>query len=177
MSDVTGETWRPVVGYEGFYEVSDLGRVRSLPRNIRGVRPGILRGAIRNGYRSVRLGHNGSHRTNWYVHRLVGEAFIGPLPAGQETRHGPGGPLDNRLVNLCYGTAADNWADKVRDGAANVGVLRGEAKPTAKLTWQIAAECRRRYAAGETQASLAREFGVHKTAVQQLCAGKTWITE
>src|SRR5579863_5563618 len=177
MDDATHETWLPIPGYEGFYDVSDLGRVRSLPRQ--GIRSRhstvILRPMLRHGYATVYLMRDGS-RTTCYVHRLVLLAFVGPCPPGQETRHGPGGKSDNRLANLCWGTPPENWADKVRDGAANVGILRGEAKPTAKLTWAIAADCRRRYAAGESQAARAREFGVHKTAVQQVVTGKTWAS-
>ena len=58
------------------------------------------------------------------VHSLVAEAFIGPCPPGQEVRHGPGGSLDNRLVNLSYGTRAENIADQYRDGFPGGSGLR-----------------------------------------------------
>jgi hypothetical protein len=126
VPDATHETWRPIPGYECLYEVSDLGRVRSLPRkggNNRTYGGKILKLILSAPYLNVALSHDGieaKHR----VHSLVMLAFAGPRPVGQEVRHGPGGALDNRLTNLCYGTPAENSADMVRDGTV---VLVGAA--------------------------------------------------
>lgn len=117
------EQWLPVVGYEGSYEVSDLGRVRSLDRvTIRkNGSPLTVRGRVLRpcrdpyGYYQVNL-CAGTEQHISRVHRLVAAAFIGPCPAGAEVRHGPGGFLDNRVVNLCYGSRRDNALDKRRDG-------------------------------------------------------------
>jgi DNA-binding transcriptional regulator YhcF (GntR family) len=109
------ERWLPVVGYEGYYEVSDWGRVRSLHPQGR-PRGKFLRPSAGT-YLVVNLSKD-HVRESWPVHRLVGEAFLGPLPPGMMTRHGPGGPYDNRLVNLSYGSAAENADDQVRDGTA-----------------------------------------------------------
>src|SRR5258708_9521362 len=95
------------------------------------------------------------HRT-WPVHQLVRLAFGGQRPAGMESLHGPGGNLDDRLVNLRYGTSKENAADRVRDGVAN----RGERCGTARLTEVVVLECRRRLPAGETQMAHAADFGV-----------------
>src|SRR5258708_27925774 len=109
------------------------------------------------------------HRT-WPVHQLVRLAFGGQRPAGLEPLAWPGGHLDDRLVNLRYGTSKENAADRVRDGVAN----RGERCGTARLTEVVVLECRRRYAAGETQMALAAEFGIKPPTLSNLVTGRTW---
>lgn len=110
------ENWLPVPGYEGAYEVSDLGYVRSLERRVRLVtrqagettrlvRERILRpGSTRSGHVSVAIGKGNSR----LVHQLVLEAFIGPRPEDCEVLHLNHDPADNRLVNLKYGTRSEN---------------------------------------------------------------------
>lgn len=166
------ERWLPVVGYEGLYMVSDLGNVRSLHKsNRRRLRGDLLTPAFTDDppHWCVSLTKGGKAKT-WRIHRLVMEAFVGPCPEGQEVRHGPGGNLDNRLVNLCYGTHLDNVADMVRDGTR----LRGERVGGSRLTERIVIECRRRYAAGETQTALGAEFGVSSAVLSQAITGARW---
>jgi hypothetical protein len=167
------ERWRPVVDYGGLYEVSDLGRVRSLHGGKgKGKRGGLLRPMVAgrtNIHLRVILHEDGRRKTR-LVHQLVMEAFVGPRPAGQEVRHGPGGVLDNRLVNLCYGSRRENMADKVRDGT----LIYGEDIKNSRLTEQIVIECRRRYAAGETITVLGAEFGVNQGTIGEAVTGDTW---
>lgn len=118
---MTDERWRPIPGYEGRYEASDQGRIRSLPRTVVGsnggrypVRGGVLRLQTRdNGYLTVLLGRGGSPQL---VHRLVMAAFVGPCPEGQEVRHLNGDRSDDRLGNLAYGTKSRNMYDAVQHG-------------------------------------------------------------
>jgi hypothetical protein len=96
---MTGERWLPARGYAGFYEVSDRGRVYSLPRAA--TAGGIL--ALRRnsrGYHIVTLAKYGETRTVM-VGRLVLEAFDSPA-AGRRARHGPGGKADDSLANLSW---------------------------------------------------------------------------
>ena len=118
------ESWKPVVGFEHLYEVSDAGRVKRLARATEG-REGvtmhfpetILDAAVtRLGYRRVRLSGNGK-RATLFVHVLVLTAFVGPRPAGQEGCHGNGIRTDNRLVNLRWDTRSENQKDSVRHGS------------------------------------------------------------
>lgn len=117
MTDAT-ERWLPVPGYEGLYEVSDLGRVRSLPRQ---VGYGRIKGRIlkalpgRNGYPRVNLWKDQRAKMH-HVHSLVLAAFTGPRPEGYETRHLDGDRCNNTLANLSYGTPSENQHDKVRHG-------------------------------------------------------------
>lgn len=127
------EEWLPVVGYEGYYEVSDHGRVRSLDRTDslgRLQRGRVLRQGVRKktGHRLVSLWReNVGHSRD--VHRLVGEAFFGPLPHGFETRHLNGDPSNNAVTNLQYGTKSENNLDRVAHGthhnASKVACIRG----------------------------------------------------
>jgi NUMOD4 motif/HNH endonuclease len=121
----SAERWLPVVGYEGYYEVSDQGRVRSLDRVIidlggRRKRPEAGRILspvmdVRGHYLHVGLWRNGKPTTR-PIHLLVIRAFIGPPPADMECLHGPNGKLDNRLSNLSYGTHSQNAQEMQRDG-------------------------------------------------------------
>lgn len=121
MNDATPapERWLPVVGLEGYYEISDLGPVRSLYRNsMRILRPSY---SNTGGYPLYILTVNGV-RYPRYGHQMVAEAFIGECPVGQEVRH-----LDrdvrnaalrdaNGIQRLVYGTHGENMLDQVRHG-------------------------------------------------------------
>ncbi len=154
------EEWRPVPGWVGRYEVSTLGRVRSLVVG-RELRPNRWQGYCR-----VLLGwHRRQFRAS--VHSLALTSFVGPRAPGMEARHLNGDPTDNRLVNLAWGTRAENDADRERHG----GVLRGERNPTAKLTEAAVREIR---ASTDNGAALARRFGVSKSAICDVRRGRRW---
>jgi len=172
VDDATHETWRPIPGYDGAYEVSDLGRVRSY-RLYHGTSQRLLSPGLSHGYLQVTLIRDGK-RSIRRVHQLVMLAFVGPRPAGQEVRHGPLGKLDNRLISLCYGTRTENIADRVRDGGQRYRGLGGEENGRAKLTAADAAEIRRLVAAGEMQVSVARRFGVGKSTISRVICGQCW---
>lgn len=117
----TAERWTAVPGYEGYYEVSDQGRVRSYrtrPRSSQKVttQPRLLK-LVNGTYLSVVLCGDEGRRT-WTVHRLVALAFLGPCPDGMETRHLNGDAHDCRLSNLTYGTHLENVRDTERHGTA-----------------------------------------------------------
>lgn len=105
------EEWRPVVGYEGFYEVSNLGQIRSLSRIVncaigakRKTRGRVLRQSMAKvGYFCVNLSKNNRTRVH-YVHALVLEAFVGPRPEkGYEGRRDDGDRSNNSACNLWWG--------------------------------------------------------------------------
>jgi hypothetical protein len=168
MDEATPEAWLPVIGYEGLYEVSDLGRVRSLPRfNTAG---GVLKTQFdRRGYGRVSLCCNGVPKVA-KVHQIVAAAFIGPCPDGLMVCHGPGGSSDNRVVNLSYGTAQQNVHDKFRDGT----MARGERHGRTKLTAASIRDIRARRAQGERVTALAREYGVGHATIGRIISGAVW---
>ena len=120
------EEWRTVAGFEGYYEVSSLGRVRSIDREVEDGRRRLrrLKGRVLNpglqtsGYRQVHLMRDGVD-TPSLVHRLVLIAFSGPPPEGAVACHGNGDRGDNRAANLRWGTMQENTADAVEHGTHN----------------------------------------------------------
>ena len=133
------ELWKPVVGFEGSYEVSNMGRVRSLDREwVQEARGGtfylykrkgqMLKPGPSGGYPSVVLGRNNTR----LVHRLVAEAFIGPYPEGQEVRHKDGTRANPCLYNLEYGTRSQNIEDEVRQGTFWARYIRRRKIPSSE---------------------------------------------
>ena len=102
------EKWVPLM--EG-YEVSDRGRVRSLPRRGR-TKGRVLKPALTGRYAAVTL----PGRTQVHIHKAVMEAFVGPKPSGAVIRHLDGDVWNNDVTNLAYGTPAENEQDKIRHG-------------------------------------------------------------
>lgn len=107
------ELWKPIPGYEGLYEVSNMGRIMSLPK--RGRYAEILRASHVRGYLVVGLHKDGRQLTK-SVHRLVLEAFVGHCPEGMEACHYNDERTDNRLVNLRWDTRSENRKDNIRNG-------------------------------------------------------------
>lgn len=163
------EEWRAVVGYEGLYEVSSLGRVRSLDRTVpySGGTPRRVKGReIRcepnaNGYPRVSL----SGRKFKLIHVLVAEAFLGPKPELCEVRHLNGNRADPRLSNLAYGTQSENAHD-----CYDYGGRSGRGK----LFREEILEIRRRLSEGETQTSLAKAYNVTRQTIGNIKSGKTF---
>lgn len=120
MTDrIAGERWLLIPGHDG-YEVSNLGRVRSLDRWVVGARGRDQRkrgrllklGLNKSGYFRTQL----AYQKKFLVHHLVLLAFVGPRMNGLHGLHNNGNPQDNRSVNLRWGTPEDNMADKVLHG-------------------------------------------------------------
>ena len=117
------EQWTPAPGYEGIYEVSDQGNVRSLDRFVDNGQGGTSRlkgktlkpGSTPTGYLFVYLCVEGKPK-RFYVHRLVMAAFVGNAPPEHEVCHWNDIKTDNRLENLRYGTRSENRRDLIRNG-------------------------------------------------------------
>ena len=188
MADIElleGEEWRPVVGYEGQYEVSNMGRVRSLDRVIvrKNGRQQTLKGKILHPthaskgsrdhsvvhYVHVNLRRNGVGRIGW-VHTLVAQAFLGPRPEGHDVMHVNGVRDDNRVSNLQYGSRAMNNISSYSYG--------GKA-PSGKLSASDVLDIRKRLAHGDVAPQIARDYGVHFCTIYRIKYGKTfsWLKE
>jgi hypothetical protein len=172
LTEFTPETWLPVPGYEGMYEASDQGRIRSLARVVmmsdgrtKTVRERILRPGANSvtGYTLVDLYADGV-RTTFNIHRLVMLAFVGPCPDGLEVCHNDGNRANNTRSNLRYDTRSANHLDSVRHGthpfARKTHCKRGhELTPESTYPYDGVRKCRQcahgharvRYAANREQ--------------------------
>ncbi|MFY3311567.1 MULTISPECIES: NUMOD4 motif-containing HNH endonuclease [Achromobacter] len=164
------ETWRPVARYEGRYEVSDLGRVRSLSE-YRTTSGGVLKPWVQNrGYQYVSLRSPGGVKKTFAVHRLVLEAFVGPCPNGCQCAHGDGDPTNNRVENLRWASAAENIADRTAHGRT----YRGEGNASAKLDRFTVKTIKQLANAGISAYAVARLACVHPDTIERIWRGETW---
>ena len=124
------EEWRPVAGFEGLYEVSNQGRLRSLSmRNRSGIKqrlkilkPWKQSGTNgRGGYLEIMLSRNG-RACHHLVHRLVLGAFHGPCPPRHEAAHQNGARTDNRAENLRWMTPQENSWQRLEHGTLHRGL-------------------------------------------------------
>ncbi|HYG12169.1 MAG TPA: HNH endonuclease [Pyrinomonadaceae bacterium] len=194
-----GEVWRDVPGYEGYYSVSNHGRVRS-ERAATNSAPGRiikLRDDGR-GYLYLTLSKSGKARTV-RAHALVAAAFIGPRPDGLFVNHIDGNKQNNRVENLEYVTCRENMEHASRTGLMSRGeqhgqlvrartarggahyarqrpelVNRGERHGGAKLTAEAVTQIRSLVADGASHIELAKQFHVDPSTISDIKRRKIW---
>ena len=178
------EMWRPIAGYEGLYEISNRGRVKSLCRTVIPRRAGgrpiyfvperILKcGGGPEGHRTVRLydlKKESSHRAlgrQMLVHRLVGIAFLKNKAALPLVAHNDGNPSNNNVENLRWTTHAGNQQDRVKHGTSSRGSLNGNAKLTEKKVVAIRRDKR-------PTKIIATKYGVSPCTIRQVKDRRMW---
>lgn len=118
------EIWKPVVGYEGLYEVSNTGKVRSLERintvGRRGIGRELRQYLLPQGYLDVSLSSRGkiSHKR---VHRLVADAFCENPDSKDEVNHKDGNKQNNTASNLEWCTKSENMIHAYQKGLQTKG--------------------------------------------------------
>lgn len=175
----TTEEWRPVFGYEGLYEVSDIGNVKSLCARY-GVRlvPKVL-SPVRSGYgyASYQLTKNAVKKRH-LAHAMVLSAFVGPRPAGLVCCHADGNHSNNHVGNLRWATQKENMQDAKRHGTteASIRALRkaGEGHWNARLTTEDVLRIREASLFGASQNSLSRSYGVKQSQIWRVIKGLSW---
>jgi hypothetical protein len=173
-ADAMLERWLPIPGWDGAYEVSNFGRVRSLPRRVgngtpsgRRVKGGVLAQLEKDGYMTVLLKRPGK-QSRVTVNRVMLLAFD-PVEnsASLQACHRNGKRSDNRLANLRWDDHAGNAADRSIHGTA----LLGDRHPNARLTADAVRAIR---ASQEPARSLAERFGVSQSVVVKARLRQTW---
>lgn len=157
------EEWRPVVGYEGLYEVSNMGRIRNSS--------GRMRVFVKHrlGYRQVNLSKNNKIRP-FYVHRLVVSHFVGPIKDGLEVNHINGDKSDNCVSNLELCTRSEN----MKHAAEVLGRNRGEQSGMAKLTVGQVRQIKSMIGTVRVR-EIARLFNIKICTVSNIAAGRRWF--
>lgn len=165
-SEEKPEVWRPVVGYEGRYEVSNFGRVKSIAGRFKTHL--ILKPRIdRRGYSIVFIGYGNTKR----IHRLVLEAFVGECPEGMECAHANGVRTDNRLENLRWATHKENSHDRLLHGTHP----RGDSHVSSRLSAEKVVAMRHDYASGKfTHDQMAAKYGVSSTTARYAISRRSW---
>lgn len=169
------EHWRDIPGYESFYQVSDCGRVRSLPHMSmrRNGAKYCVQGRILKPFKHNKSGHlavmlcKDGGRKIVFVHRLVMLTFVGHAQDQIDIRHLNSDPKDNHLSNLAYGTRSENMID-----ASKLGHICNQ-----KLSPYNVLEIRERLANKENRRIIAKHFGIAVSTVGNIASGHiySWL--
>lgn len=169
------EIWRPVDGWGDRYEVSTLGRFRSLchrgkPRPTPWM---ITPTTDKRGYQRVALCRDRNVEKR-LLHRVVLETFDGPSPEGTECAHLDGNPQNNQLINLEWCTKKENMRHRDLHGTTS----RGESRPLSIFTEVEVKAIRLRYVRGESRPDIVRDIvaakGCDPTVVRDILGFRTW---
>lgn len=173
------EIWKPIIGYENKYEVSNMGNVRSLyyinkmiykkrpsPIYLKPIRSGPKTGS---GYLNVYL-YKENKRIFRRIHHLVLENFVGPRPPNHEGSHLNGISTDNRASNLAWLTRTQNIRQKFDHGT----MVMGSKHKHSKLNEAIVMDILVRVASGELQKHVAKRYNITAQVINKICRGENW---
>lgn len=173
------EIWKDISGYEGYYQVSNQGNLRSLDRKVwdsRGYYKNLkgkeLKGTLSKvGYYMVSL--NKEHKiSKEYVHRLVCETFLGKEEHHECVNHINGDKTDNRVENLEWTTYSENNKHAYE---INLKSNRGENQSRHKLKEYQVLDIRRIYAEGNhSHRELAKMYGVEHSTIGCITRKESW---
>lgn len=167
------EEWRPVVGYEQWYEVSNLGRVRRVKCQYYSKRKlDVLKPGGGKQYPLVCLYANRTRKI-CLVHHLVMAAFVGPRPKGYEINHKDGNKKNSRLSNLEYVTPSQNRIHALATGLSAPIAIRGEQNKQAKLK-EPDVRVIRRLQGQVSGCELGKWFGVTKRVIYLIWQREAW---
>ena len=168
------EQWRPVLGYEEHYSASNFGNVKRVQTRSGSPSGRPLKTGSRRDYANYTLSLDNVQKT-FCAHRLVWEAFHGPIPVGLQINHKNGDKRDNRLDNLEVCTASENMVHAYRTlGRDPSRPQRGEKNGRAKLKTADIAEIKRLRALGWSQQRIADQFCVNQTLISGILRGQFW---
>ena len=172
------EVWKPLLGYEGHYEISTFGRVKSLPRVVphSAGKTLTIKGRMKKvsghtcGYVMMCLSLNGKNELR-LMHQLMLENFVGPKPfKDAHGCHNDGDRKNNRLSNLRWDTASGNFADRVKHGTHQLG----EQNASAKLNETDVRKIRALRAKGLSYSKIAAVTNFKIGNIAVISRGQTW---
>lgn len=176
------ETWKNVTGFENFYQVSNIGRVRSKDREYKCLANGkypctkILHGRVMRERiwkkRNQVAFMIGGERIEFWVHRLVAEAFISNPLKLSDVNHKDGNPLNNNVSNLEWATRSQNMQHAHDTGL--IKMRKGSNHPKSKLTERKVKAIRKKRANGLTCAEIAKQYGVIQQTISEICLNHIW---
>ncbi len=168
MSD---EIWTSAFGLEGYYEVSDRGRIRSVSRSRRKWKGGTypIKPYVELGYHRVMLSRTGKKRKTT-LHRLILESFTGISPKDRVAAHRDGDKENNTLPNIYWATPLENQLDKHRHGTMPKGLTHGMTKLSEDQVLAIRLARKR----GERAVKVAKRFKISQTHVYSICNLDSW---
>jgi hypothetical protein len=167
--------WRPVLGFEGLYEVSDDGQVVRIATH--GKNPKPIRRLVQshkkpNGYYAIDIQKDGQRHRD-YLHRVIWQAFKGPIPSGLEINHKDGNRDRNRLENFELVTRSGNMLHCFEELSPSLNRVRGTEHHKAKLTPDDVLTIVK-LSHSKSWSELATMFGVSKNAIRLILIGKNW---
>lgn len=162
--------WRQVVGYEGFYMVSNTGRVKRI-KGGRGARAGkiIKQNLGTCGYMQVVLSKNCVEKT-CRVHRIVAEAFLEPVTGKDFVNHKDGNKTNNNVDNLEWCTKSENSLHCYRV----LGYKKERAKPDKRRKRLSDKMILAIYNSVGTYADIARQYGISDVMARNIKLGICW---
>ena len=166
------EKWRDIPGWEGLYQASDDGRIRSYPKQTaRGFRKGrVLTPIVKClRYHAVTLSDK-NRRVQYLIHVLIATTFIGARPQGHHTCHRDDNKYNNAAANLYYGTPGDNNRDKVKNGIQPLGSKHHNTKLTERKVRQLREEA----VSGVALSILASRYKISNSTAWCIVKRKTW---
>lgn len=169
------EEWKDVEGFEGHYQVSNLGRVKSLPRLKRKTERILKASPNTTGYLIVGLRKPGDKVKSMLVHRLVMIAFD-PQPSYENitVNHKNFDTTDNKISNLEWCTQEENNQHYTDFGVKPESPVKGESHHLSVLTKEKVLEIRAKHSDGQSGNSLAKEYGIGEATVRQIVNRVTW---
>lgn len=175
------EIWKDIKGYEGIYQASNTGFIRSVDRLISrrgGYSPYWKRGCVLVSaptptckYHTVKLSKEGNTR-HFLVHVLIARTFYNNYDKELEVNHKDGNIFNNAISNLELITHVENIHHSIQNGFTT---QKGECSVLSKLTNQDAKEIRKLWMTGVQQVQLARKYNVSKQTINNIVRNVCYI--
>jgi glucan-binding YG repeat protein len=177
------ELWKDIDGFKGFYKISNLGKVKSLSRQITVKRNGSihkrkLKGKMMHlkesdkGYMVIGLRKPREKRKWFMVHRIVADSFISKYHKNLDVNHKDGIKTNNNSNNLEWVTSSENQIHAFKTGLQIPS--RGENNGASKLKRKQVENIIKMFDNGETNAQVLKTYNISAAQVSRIKSGSRW---